>query len=57
VAKGLRHARKHLSGYVQAARGPDVAALRTRLVTSEEPAEVEALLTLMLSHEPLAGAA
>ncbi|TAL79318.1 MAG: tRNA dihydrouridine synthase DusB [Beijerinckiaceae bacterium] len=57
VAKGLRHARKHLSGYVQGACGPDTAALRKRLVTSEEPAEVEALLALMLSREPPAGVA
>ncbi|HEY5226186.1 MAG TPA: tRNA dihydrouridine synthase DusB [Methylovirgula sp.] len=56
-AKGLRHARKHLSGYVQSARGSEVAILRTRLVTSEDPAEVEALLMLMLAGEPEGGTA
>lgn len=55
--KGLRHARKHLAAYVQGANRPDAAALRVRLVTSEDPAEVEALLTMLLDAEPVAGTA
>jgi tRNA-dihydrouridine synthase B len=56
-AKGLRHARKHLSGYAQGALGPDAQALRARLLTSEEPGEVEALLTQLLVAEPVVGTA
>jgi tRNA-dihydrouridine synthase B len=42
--QGMRHARKHLSGYAVGTQRPDVTALRTRLVTSESSAEVESLL-------------
>jgi nifR3 family TIM-barrel protein len=56
-AKGLRHARKHLSAYAAHSQRPDAAALRARLVTSEDPAEVEALLALLLDCEPAAGTA
>ncbi|MGB8278743.1 MAG: tRNA dihydrouridine synthase DusB [Methylovirgula sp.] len=56
-AKGLRHARKHLAAYVRGSNRPDAAALRARLVTSENPAEVEALVTMLLDAEPVAGTA
>ncbi len=56
-AKGLRHARKHLAAYVRGSNRSDAAALRARLVTSEDPAEVEALLSLLLDAEPVAGTA
>jgi tRNA-dihydrouridine synthase len=56
-AKGLRHARKHLAAYAANSHCPDAAALRARLVTSEDPDEVEALLTLLLAAEPVAGTA
>jgi tRNA-dihydrouridine synthase B len=46
--KGVRHARKHLSAYVAASAHPDAAALRSRMVTSEDPREVEVLLDLLL---------
>jgi tRNA-dihydrouridine synthase B len=42
--QGMRHARKHLSAYAVASQRTNAAALRTRLVTSESPAEVESLL-------------
>ena len=46
-AQGLRHARKHLAAYCDHARPgsqPALAALRHRLVTSEDPREVECLI-------------
>lgn len=55
--KGLRHARKHLDGYARGSAHPNAAALRARLVTSENPTEVEALLTTLLATEPVAGTA
>ncbi len=55
--KGLRHARKHLAAYAHGSQHPDAAALRARLVTSENPAEVEALLAALLDAEPAAGTA
>lgn len=48
TAKGVRHARKHLAAYTAGATRSDAAALRSRLVTSEDPREVEALLDLLL---------
>lgn len=53
TAKGLRHARKHLSAYVdsQGLRGPAAAALRTRLVTTDQPAEVDDLLHRLFDPE------
>ncbi len=52
---GLRHARKHLAAYADAAGGvatPDWVQDRRRLVTSESPGEVRQLLTsLLLSHD------
>lgn len=56
-AKGLRHARKHLAAYAAASKRPDAVALRARLVTSEDPAEVEKLLAVLLEAEPVAGTA
>jgi tRNA-dihydrouridine synthase B len=55
--KGLRHARKHLDGYARGSAHPNAAALRARLVTSENPAEVEALLATLLGPQPVAEAA
>ncbi len=46
--KGVRHARKHLAAYVSASAHPEAMALRSRLVTSEDPQEVEGLLDLLL---------
>ncbi len=56
-AKGLRHARKHLAAYAAGSRRQDAAALRARLVTSEDPTEVEALLAMLLDAESVAGTA
>lgn len=56
-AKGLRHARKHLAAYAAGSRRADAVALRARLVTSEDPAEVETLLAALLAAEPVAGTA
>lgn len=55
--KGARHARKHLAAYVQSSMRPESSALRARLLTSEDPDEVEALLSALLIHEPVAGTA
>jgi tRNA-dihydrouridine synthase B len=49
--QGLRHARKHLAAYAMQSRRADATALRTRLVTSECPAEVESLLTNLFLAE------
>ncbi len=49
--QGLRHARKHLSAYAMQSRRADTAALRTRLVTSESPAEVESILSNLFVAE------
>lgn len=51
--KGVRHARKHLAAYAAHAPGFDTD-LRSRLVTSESPAEVESLLGILF--EPNAAA-
>jgi tRNA-dihydrouridine synthase B len=58
--KGLRHARKHLAAYAEWAAwdgSPCAAALRTRLVSSESPAEVERLLSRVFACEPVREAA
>jgi nifR3 family TIM-barrel protein len=55
--QGLRHARKHLSAYASWSKRPDAAELRTRLVRSENPAEVELLLSILFEAEPPAVAA
>jgi nifR3 family TIM-barrel protein len=58
--QGLRHARKHLAAYAEwAARegSPSAAILRTPLVTSEDPAEVERLLSRVFDFEPVLEAA
>jgi tRNA-dihydrouridine synthase B len=55
--QGVRHARKHLAAYVRWSGAADWAALSQRLVTSEDPAEVEALITASFESEPLAIAA
>jgi nifR3 family TIM-barrel protein len=58
--QGLRHARKHLAAYAEwAARdgSASAAVLRLPLVTSEDPAEVERLLSRVFADEPLREAA
>ena len=50
-AKGVRHARKHLAAYAEGSKHPDAVALRSRLVTCEDPAEVEAILGLLLNED------
>lgn len=56
IEKGLRHARKHLAAY--AAQAPRFDAdLRSRLVTSESPAEVESLLGILFEADATAVAA
>ena len=55
-AHGLRHARKHLAAYANHAPRRD-AALRHRLITSENPAEVESLLEILFESEEPAVAA
>lgn len=55
--QGLRHARKHLSAYAAWSQNPDAAALRPRLLRSENPAEVESLLSILFEAEPAAVAA
>ncbi len=49
--QGLRHARKHLSAYAVQSRRAEATALRTRLVTSENPAEVESILANLFVAE------
>lgn len=45
--RGVRHARKHLAAYASASGSRDAAALRRRLVSSENPNEVESLLAIL----------
>jgi tRNA-dihydrouridine synthase B len=54
---GMRHARKHLASYAAYVPRPDAALLRGRLVTSENPAEVESLLETLFEFEEPAVAA
>ncbi len=58
VAKGIRHARKHLCAYADAvvARNPGTAPLRTRLATSEDASEARSLLASIFDHASLAEA-
>ncbi len=56
-AQGLRHARKHLAAYAAWSGRADAAALRSRLVTSEDTAEVESLLAVLFEDERPAVAA
>jgi nifR3 family TIM-barrel protein len=58
--QGLRHARKHLAAYAEWAAhdgSPDAAALRFPLVTSNNPLEVECLLSRTFDHETVLEAA
>ncbi len=55
--RGLRHARKHLSAYAAWSRRRDAAELRRRLVSSENPTEVECLLAVLFDCEQPAVAA
>lgn len=59
VSAGIRHARKHLSAYAENAMGADRAAdpRRRRLVTSENPVEVRALLASLFDEPSQAKAA
>jgi tRNA-dihydrouridine synthase B len=54
---GMRHARKHLAGYAAYVPRSDAAHLRRRLVTSENPEEVESLLEVLFEFEEAAVAA
>jgi tRNA-dihydrouridine synthase len=60
IEQGLRHARKHLAAYAEWA-GRDgsrsAASLRLPLVTSENPLEVERLLSGIFDHESVLKAA
>jgi nifR3 family TIM-barrel protein len=52
--QGLRHARKHLAAYCEhGSVGPGAVALRQRLVTSEDPREVECLLDRLFEEDPM----
>jgi tRNA-dihydrouridine synthase B len=55
--QGLRHARKHLSAYAAWSQNPNAGELRTKLIRSESPAEVEALLSILFATEETAVAA
>ncbi len=58
--QGLRHARKHLAAYAEWAAqdgSPVAAALRLSLVTSNNPAEVERLLSRTFDQESVLEAA
>ncbi|HLH10304.1 MAG TPA: tRNA dihydrouridine synthase DusB [Methylovirgula sp.] len=57
MEQGLRHARKHLSAYALKSESPDAAALRDKLVRSENPREVESLLLHLFEIERPAEAA
>jgi nifR3 family TIM-barrel protein len=57
IEKGSRHARKHLAAYAQGSSHAEAAALRGKMLTSEIPDEVEALLAALLAEEPVAGTA
>jgi tRNA-dihydrouridine synthase len=53
----VRHARKHLAGYAAYVPRSDASHLRRRLVTSENPEEVESLLKVLFEFEEAAVAA
>jgi tRNA-dihydrouridine synthase B len=58
IRQGVRHARKHLAAYAHWSEALNAADIGKRLVTSEDPAEVEALLaTSFENKETLAVAA
>ncbi len=57
IRQGVRHARKHLAAYADWSGASDTAGLGKRLVTSEDPAEVEALLVASFESKTLAVAA
>jgi nifR3 family TIM-barrel protein len=57
VEKGSRHARKHLAAYAQPSTRADAEKLRAKMLTSDNPHEVEALLAALLAQEPAAGTA
>jgi nifR3 family TIM-barrel protein len=57
VAVGLRHARKHLAAYAAHAGIAPADPLRRRLVTSEDPAAVRAMLADVFDRPRLAEAA
>jgi nifR3 family TIM-barrel protein len=54
---GLRHARKHLAGYVDWSGARDAPALRRRLVTADDPGMVRSLLFEVFESPPAAEAA
>ncbi|WP_051116115.1 tRNA dihydrouridine synthase DusB [Methyloferula stellata] len=52
VAQGLRHARKHLAAYASHSHMPHARELRQKLVTSENPNAVKAMLGALFDHVP-----
>jgi tRNA-dihydrouridine synthase len=54
-SSGLRHARKHLSAYAEHAGAEE--ALRLRLVTTDDPAQAQALLARAFNEQAEAVAA
>ncbi len=57
IERGSRHARKHLVAYAQSSICMEAATLRAKMLTSDNPHEVEALLAALLADEPAAGTA
>jgi hypothetical protein len=57
VAAGLRHARKHLAAYAAHAGVAAADPLRQRLVTSEDPRAVTAMLAEVFDRPAFAEAA
>ncbi len=57
IRQGVRHARKHLAAYAHWSGAADAADIGQRLVTSEYPVEVEALLAACFEDKTLAVAA
>jgi tRNA-dihydrouridine synthase B len=51
IRQGVRHARKHLAAYALWSEAGNATDLGKRLVTSEDPAEVEALLAASFDNE------
>ena len=57
LAVGLRAARKHLAWYLEEAGAAPAPALRTAILTGEEPRQVMRLVRDALTAEPLRRAA
>jgi nifR3 family TIM-barrel protein len=57
TAQGIRHARKHLAAYAQGSGGPDAAALRRSIVTSDRPDQVKRMLSDLFDLSEVGAAA